>query len=185
MKKQNLRSALLAMIVITLSVASALPQKPRPRPIVKAPRSIIFAVLNDGRALEPIAYINKGKLEAPVDGGDDANIIAAFNKTYYKPGTVYRLIFGSANAGTVTVKSSNAKGDCAKNMADVVTRAGKTPMKGLVMGCDKRSGQIDACRYQAKTDRGGKGRDRRPGPGRICKTKTHAKGIAVPKPDWP
>ena len=56
------------------------------------------------------------------NGSDEASIIAAFNKTYYKPGTVYKLIFGGANAGTVTVKSSDAKAECSKNIATATTR---------------------------------------------------------------
>ena len=132
MKKQNLLITLFLLMGLSVFAVMAFAQKPKP--IAKVPKSIIFAVLNDGETLEPIAYINKGKLEAPVNGGDDTNIVTAFAKTYYKPGAVYRLIFGTANGGSVTVKSSNPKADCSKNMATVVTKAAKTPLKGLVMG---------------------------------------------------
>jgi hypothetical protein len=99
---------------------------------VKKP--IIFAVLNDGGTLEPIAYVNRGKLEEPAGGDDTPAIITAFNRTYYKPGTVYKLVFGAANGGTVTVKSADAKAECSRNMAQATTKATKTPLKGLVMG---------------------------------------------------
>jgi len=99
-----------------------------------AAKPIIFAVLSDGKSVEPIAYVNKGKLTPPVNGSDAQNIIVAFNKTYYKPGTVYRLIFGSANAGNVTVKSSDAKSECSRNMGTVITTSSKVQLKGLVMG---------------------------------------------------
>jgi hypothetical protein len=49
------------------------------------PKTIIFAVLNDGSTLEPIAYVENGKLTPTVDGGDESSIITAFNNTYYKP----------------------------------------------------------------------------------------------------
>lgn len=98
------------------------------------PRSIVFAVLKDGSLLEPIAYISNKKLSAPVNGSDAQNMVAAFNRTYYKPGAAYKLIFGGVNAGTVTVKSSDAKADCAKNTAVAVTKATLSPLKGLVMG---------------------------------------------------
>jgi hypothetical protein len=104
------------------------------RVVTGPPKSIIFAVLHDGATLEPIAYIAKGKLEPAVNGSDDQNMIVAFNKTYYKPGSVYRLIFGSANAGNVSVKSSDAKAECSKNTAVATTRSSKTQLKGLVMG---------------------------------------------------
>ncbi len=132
MKKQNLLRTLFLLTGLSVFAATAVAQKPKP--VAKLPKPIIFAVLNDGTTLEPIAYVNKGKLEAPVSGGDDANIVTAFTKTYYKPGAVYRLIFGTADGGSVTVKSSNPKSDCAKNMATVITKAAKTPLKGLVMG---------------------------------------------------
>jgi hypothetical protein len=134
MKKKQLGKRLFVLTFSLLFSASVMAQKPKPKPAVKAARSMIFAVLNDGKTLEPIAYINKGKLEAPVDGSDPSNIIAAFNRTYYKPGTVYRLIFGSADAGTVTVRSSDHRAECSRNMAAAATRATRTPLKGLVMG---------------------------------------------------
>lgn len=115
-------------------VPAFLSQNTRPKPAAKAPKPIIFAVLNDGTTLEPIAYVNKGKLEPSVNGSDASRIVTAFNRLYYKPQTNYRLVFGTADAGSVTVKSSNAKADCSKNMAKSVTVSPLTPLKGLVMG---------------------------------------------------
>jgi hypothetical protein len=122
---------LTAGVIASLLSVTVLAQK---KTAAKAPKPIIFAVLNDGKSLEPIAYVNKGKLEVTVNGSDEKSIIAAFNKSYYKAGTSYRLIFGAANAGTVTVKSSDSKSECSANMAEAVTKATKTPLKGLVMG---------------------------------------------------
>ena len=129
---KKLRFQLLAVsVIVSLLSVTVFAQK---KPVVKTPKPIIFAVLNDGKTLEPIAYVNKGKLEASVNGSDEKSIIAAFNKSYYKVGTSYRLIFGAANAGTVTVKSSDSKSECSANMAEAITKATKTPPKGLVMG---------------------------------------------------
>lgn len=121
---------MIAVIGALFIALPALAQKPAAQPA----KPIIFAVLNDGRSLEPIAHVNKSKLEATVDGGAEGNLVAAFNKQYYKAGAAYRLIFGGANSGTVTVKSSNAKAECAPNMATATTKAVKTPLKGFVMG---------------------------------------------------
>ncbi len=98
------------------------------------PRPVIFAVLRDGTTLEPIAFVNRGKLEPAVNGSDERRKIEVFNKNYYKPGATYRLIFGSANSGSVAVKSSDAKADCSANIASAETTADKTPLRGLVMG---------------------------------------------------
>ncbi len=99
----------------------------------KGKKPIIFAVLNDGKTLEPIAFVQKGKLAPTVDGGSEAKTIAAFNRTYYKPKGIYRLIFGGANAGTATVVSSDSKMECSANMAQVTTKTTKTKLGGFVM----------------------------------------------------
>ena len=132
MKKKPLFTLPLLAAAAMLLNTSTFAQKTK---VVAGPaKSIIFAVLHDGSTLEPIAYVSKGKLEPAVNGSDEQNMIVAFNKTYYKPGTVYRLIFGSANAGNVSVKSSDAKAECSKNTAVATTQSSKTPLKGLVMG---------------------------------------------------
>lgn len=128
----KLAKTLFSLTVISLPAAGVFAQKPKPAQ--KPAKSVIFAVVDNGTALEPIAYINKGKLDATVDGGSEPGVIAAFNRSYYKPGMSYRLIFGGANSGTVSVKSSNPKADCKKNVAAATTKAAKTPLKGLVMG---------------------------------------------------
>jgi hypothetical protein len=120
--------------VVTIALCGLTGVASAQKAVSKPPKPIIFAVLNDGKTLEPIAYVNRGKLNEPVNGSDDMNLITAFNRAYYKPGTVYKLIFGGANAGTVTVKSSDAKAECSRNMGAATTKTYKTPLSGLVMG---------------------------------------------------
>ncbi len=131
MNKHRVGFCLLILTVPAVFVLTAFAQKRTPP--AAAPKPIIFAVLSDGKTIEPVAFVNKGKLEAPVNGSDDPNKIAAFDKAYYKPNTVYRMIFGGGTAGTVTVNSSDPKAECSKNVGNV-TVATKVPLKGLVMG---------------------------------------------------
>ncbi|MEQ1924219.1 MAG: hypothetical protein ABL952_17095, partial [Pyrinomonadaceae bacterium] len=139
-----------AVVLAAVPFAAIAQKNTKPAP-PQAAKAIIFAVQNDGRSLEPIAYVNKGKLEAAVDGGAEGSLIAAFNKQYYKAGATYRLIFGAANSGTVTVKSSNAKADCAPNMGTATTKALKTPLKGFVMGlATNASSKWTAASYRRK-----------------------------------
>ncbi len=98
------------------------------------PKPIIFAVLNDGQTLEPIAAIDKGKLVASVGGDGEPKPLTAFVNTYYKPQTTYSLIFGGVMNGKVTVKSSNPNSDCGKNLATITTQSAKAKLKGMVMG---------------------------------------------------
>lgn len=130
MKRLRFSGAILVALVFGC-FGTVISQKAKPS---KAPRPIIFAVLNDGKTLEPIAYINKSRLEDAIDGSDDGGLIAAFSRIYYKPGTSYKLIFGSAGAGVAKVKASNPKADCTATMATVAVTGAKIPLKGMVMG---------------------------------------------------
>ncbi|HVE59222.1 MAG TPA: hypothetical protein VNB22_20530 [Pyrinomonadaceae bacterium] len=125
MKKNKSVKIVLSLLILVSIVAPGFAQRGR--------KPIIFAVLNEGKSLEPIAFIEKGKLTPPVGGDSDQNVIAAFNKTYYTPKAAYRLIFGGANAGTATVLSSDAKAECAKNTAQVSVSSTKTKLGGFVM----------------------------------------------------
>ncbi len=135
MKMQKAPLRIFVLIAMFAFAGAAAAQRQRTRPAAQAPpRPVIFAVLRDGTTLEPIAFVNKGKLEPAVSGSDERRRIEAFNKSYYKPGASYRLIFGAANSGSVEVKSSDPKADCSANIAAAETTSDKTPLRGLVMG---------------------------------------------------
>lgn len=129
-----MKKLLIYSILILLAVSAANGQKSKKTKPAAKPKPIVFAVLNDGQTLEPIGAIDKGELVATVNGGDEAKNLTTFVNTYYKPQTVYNLIFGSAANGTVTVKGNNSKSECGKNLADVTTQSSKAKLKGLVMG---------------------------------------------------
>lgn len=101
-------------------------------PIFAQKKLIIFAVLNDGRALEPIVQVEKGKIVELESNSE--NGWKDFTKLYYKPKTTYNLIFGGIANGKVSVVSSAPESDCAQNMATVTTTSAKAKLKGLVMG---------------------------------------------------
>jgi hypothetical protein len=112
-----------------VSFAAAQKPKPTPKPPVK-PKSIIFAVDNNGKMIEPIAYIDKGKLT------DATNSVAgqkSFATNFYKKGTSYTLVFGGANDGKFAVTKSNVGSDCASNRADGTVTAARAKLKGIVM----------------------------------------------------
>ena len=131
MKINRFAFVILSTFCFLISSSSVWAQKTKP--VAKAPKAIIFAVLNDGKTLEPLAYVEKGKLLPPVDGGSEQNLIVAFNKAYYKPGTVYKMVFGGVDGGSATVKSSDANAECSRNMGTAVSKPIKTPLKGFVM----------------------------------------------------
>lgn len=130
--KKSLLNLFVCFSAILLTVLTISAQR-KPKPAPKA-KPIVFAVMNDGGTLEPIGVIDKGELTATVGGDSDAKDLTNFAATFYKPKTAYKLIFGGAANGTVTVKSSNPKAECGKNLADVSTVSTKAKIKGLVMG---------------------------------------------------
>lgn len=131
MKMTRVKFLVFLSLSLYLLALSSFAQKPKPKANTAKP--IIFAVLNDGKTLEPLANVNKGNLTKPVDGGDDQKLIVAFNKANYKPGTVYRLVFGGSDGGLATVKSSDATAECSRNLGTVAANVAKTPLKGFVM----------------------------------------------------
>lgn len=132
--EKNLGARMTAVcLIILILVGAAAAQKRRAARAKTQAKPIVFAVINDGRTIEPLALIDKGALKETAGGDGDDQVLANFIKSYYQPKTVYRLVFGGADAGTVTVKSSNAKADCSKNMAQVTAQTRRAKLKGFVM----------------------------------------------------
>ncbi|MDQ3374569.1 MAG: hypothetical protein M3521_11865, partial [Acidobacteriota bacterium] len=128
MKKSLICVALSVLVVsVTFSQKRAQSKQTKANPIV-------FAVLNDGQTLEPIANIENGKLVEKGSSDDAENALKEFVKTYYKPKTNYDLIFGGGVAGKVLVGKPNSNSDCAANLADITTTSAKAKLKGLIMG---------------------------------------------------
>lgn len=128
MKNLKVNKLLAVGFIISLLAIGAFAQ----RKSVSKP--VIFAVINDGKTIEPIAYIDKKKLVNTVAGDSSQKDLAAFSRKYYKAKTKYKLIFAGTNSGVVTVKSSDYKAECSSNMAQVTLEATKTNLKGFVMG---------------------------------------------------
>lgn len=128
-----LKRTVLGVIAITFVMSiTAFAQRTPPRQTTT--RYPVFAVLNDGQTIEPIAYIDNKRLRNAISGSDDQRTVAAFARSYYKPGTNYRLIFGGANSGSVRVRKNDPRAECTATKAEVTTTATRTPLKGLVMG---------------------------------------------------
>jgi hypothetical protein len=131
--KNRLAETFAVCLIILISISAVAAQKRKPVNSKTKSKPVIFAVLNDGQTLEPIAYVDKGELSAAASGDNEAKVLADFTKTYYKPQTIYRMIFGGADAGTVTVKSSNQKAECAPHTAQSTAQSGKAKLRGFVM----------------------------------------------------
>jgi hypothetical protein len=132
MKKIFFVKTFAGFLITILSISPIAAQKRKP--VATKAKPVIFAVLDGGKSIEPIAFIDKGALTQASDGGDDGKKITAFTKMYYKPKTAYRLVFGGVDDGTVTVVKNDPTAECARNIAEVSTVSKNAKLGGFVMG---------------------------------------------------
>lgn len=144
MTNKNLLKSIFCCAVILISMAAAFAQKRGGVKPAAKPKTIVFAVLDSGKTIEPIAAIEKGELVDTSDSSGDEKAATAFSNAYYKPKTTYDLIFGGAANGTITIKSSNPKSECGKNLADVSTISAKAKMSQWIMGLAVNSKTVKA-----------------------------------------
>ncbi|MDQ2747032.1 MAG: hypothetical protein M3T96_07225, partial [Acidobacteriota bacterium] len=129
MKNNPFAKLFVLFLIVSASFSAVVAQKKRPPVKVKA-KPVIFAVLNDGKTIEPFAFIEKGKLTEAAGGDPDSKI---FSNAYYKSKPVYRLIFGGVDDGAAAVKTFDPNAECGKYIADVTAAPVKAKLKGLVM----------------------------------------------------
>ncbi len=126
-----MKRILILAAMLVLAFVPALSQKRKPQ---AKPAPAVFAVLNDGKTLEPIAKIERGVLLPLSDGADEKATLMKFVNAYYKPKSVYKLVFGGADAGVVTVRKSLEDTECLRNGAESSVVSTRAKLKGMVMG---------------------------------------------------
>ncbi|HEX8458496.1 MAG TPA: hypothetical protein VF656_14445 [Pyrinomonadaceae bacterium] len=127
--------------------------------------TVVFAVTRRGDAafeFEPITVYRRGTFNASIAGDSEAAALTRFANNYYRAGQRYRLIWGGAEAGTVTAKQSQKATDCSKAAAtaDVQTAvqiggnrmALATNSATLGLAKSSRRAPTDAERAQVKTE---------------------------------
>ena len=80
------------------------PQTKKPAPSVNG--TVIFAVnkYEDSASIDPIVIYNKGQYINPLPDNNEA-FVKQLAAKYIRAGQKYRVIFGGAEAGTVTIKN--------------------------------------------------------------------------------
>lgn len=129
MKKNIVAKSFVFFTLLSFFVATVSAQKKRP-PVKAKAKPVIFAVINDGGTIEPIAFVEKGKLTPAASGEPDGK---TFGNSYYKAKPVYRLIFGGVDDGAAAVKSFDPTAECAQFMAQITATPVKSKLKGNVM----------------------------------------------------
>jgi hypothetical protein len=135
----NLRTAGAAALVAALLLiaqtsprASASSQQGR---TTARQESVVFIVTKDGTEdaqVEPVAVIDaRGALAEPAsEAGDGA--LSAFLARHYRAGAKYRLVFGGAEAGTLTIRAATPA-ECSPNAASADISPASLKLGGGVM----------------------------------------------------
>lgn len=131
---------------VAAALVAALLTLAQPAPRASAPpqqqsgtlrRDSVVFVVTKGNAtpaeVEPAAVINgRGAIAEPALGASADGGLSAFLVPYYKPGVKYRLVFGGAEAGTLTVREVT-HADCSPNTASVDVDSATAKLGGKVM----------------------------------------------------
>lgn len=107
---------------------------PRQQQRATTRQSVVLLVTKDatgGAQVEPVAVIDtRGALAEPAAEGDGG--LSAFLAPYYKAGAKYRLIFGGAEAGTLTIRAATPA-ECSPNAASADLGPAAAKLGGNVM----------------------------------------------------
>ena len=98
--------------------------------------SVIFLVTKDAgqdAQVEPVAVINnRGTLAEPAAEASGEGALSAFLARHYRAGSKYRLIYGGAEAGTLTIRAATPA-DCSPNAASADIDSTAAKLGGNVM----------------------------------------------------
>jgi len=129
-------AALVAALLLLAQPGLRADASPRQRRTNTRRESAVFIVTKDasgGAQVEPVAVVDsRGALVEPAANatGDDA--LASFLARYYRPGAKYRLIFGGAEAGDVTIRAATPA-ECSPNVASADINSAAAQLGGNVM----------------------------------------------------
>jgi hypothetical protein len=115
-----------AFFIVAITTAAQ-----KPAPIAKpASRSVVFAVLDGGKRIEPIAVFDDGEL---VESAAEHLEPKDFANAHYKPKTVYKIVFGGAPAGNLTIIKSNIGTECGGESAETSAKPARAKLTEFVM----------------------------------------------------
>jgi hypothetical protein len=82
--------------------------------------AFVVSESNGETQVEPVAFFDgRGAFVEPVSVGAEEGAASAFFERYYRPGAKYRLIYGGAEAGTLTIRAA-LRAECAPMAARAV-----------------------------------------------------------------
>ncbi len=127
--------ALVAALLLLSQTAPRATAPPQPQGTTTRQESVVFVVTKGAESdaqVEPAAVINKGQLAEPASAATGEGGLAAFLAPYYQPGSKYRLVYGGAEAGTLTIRAAT-HAECAPNSASADIESAAAKLGGNVM----------------------------------------------------
>lgn len=95
-------------------------------PQENAKAAVLFTVYSPTPQMSymvPFVIIENGQYKQPIAGDSDEAEMTTFSNSYYSTGRKYRVLFGGAEAGSLTVNKSNKAEECSRSSADITLRS--------------------------------------------------------------
>jgi hypothetical protein len=83
----------------------------------------VYSAMPSNAYMVPFVIIENGQFKQPIAGDSDEAEMNSFASAYYSKGHKYRMLFGGAEAGSLTVKEANKDKECSRSSADVTLRS--------------------------------------------------------------
>ena len=149
------RSIIITLLTTSLALASlfsgsvtATPPFPQNS---KAPvLFVVYGMPVPNAYMVPFAIMEQGQFKPPIAGDSDAEEITRFTDAYYARGSKYRVLFGGAEAGSLTIKKSNKDTECTRTSADVALKT-QAKLNRNVMALATNSETLGATQTNRRT----------------------------------
>ena len=130
----------LLFFTLLLNLAQGIDAPAAPRAPQSQAKFAAFVVSesNGETWVEPVAFFDgRGAFEEPVSAGAEEGAATAFFERYYRPGAKYRLVYGGAEAGSVTIREAT-RAECAPMAARAVlsTKTVRLGDSGMALATD-------------------------------------------------
>jgi hypothetical protein len=83
----------------------------------------VYSMMPANPYMVPFVIIENGQFKQPIAGDSDEAEMNTFARDYYSKGRRYRVLFGGAESGSLTVKEANKDKECSRSSADVTLRS--------------------------------------------------------------
>jgi hypothetical protein len=83
----------------------------------------VYSMMPQNSFMVPFVIIENGQFKQPIAGDSNESEMTSFASSYYAKGRKYRVLFGGAEAGSLTVKEANKDKECSRSSADVTLRS--------------------------------------------------------------